>query len=252
MSMSGPGWRRVGNGWSWGGFGTWDALGPQWRFGFGLGLTVITVIMVEGCYLVWEGEVSVVFCGGWSFDFAQDARGWGAAGPSTRLRTGLPGGPHPNLPPAGGRDFWFTSQFVVAGTHPVRPERSRAESKGWGWLGVRYFDFAQDARGWGAAGPSTRLRTGLPGGPHPNLPPAGGRDFWFTSQFIVAGTHPVRPERSRAESKGWGWLGVRYFDFAQGARGWGAAGLPIEDGLPGGPHPNLPPAGGRDFWFTSQ
>ena len=34
-------------------------------------------------------------------------------------------------------------------------------------------------------------------GPHPNLPPAGGRDFWFTSQFIVAGTHPVRPERSR-------------------------------------------------------
>ena len=52
MSMLGPGWRRVGSGWSWGGFGTWDALGPQWRFGFDLGLTVI---MVEGCYLVWEG-----------------------------------------------------------------------------------------------------------------------------------------------------------------------------------------------------
>ena len=59
MAMPGPGWRRiywaggwVGSGWSWGGFWTWDALGPQWPFGFGLGLTVI---MVEGCYLVWEG-----------------------------------------------------------------------------------------------------------------------------------------------------------------------------------------------------
>ena len=140
MRMPGPVWRRicgaggwVGGGWPWGSYWTWDALGPQWRFGFGLGLTVI---MVEGCYLVWEGASVSSFCGGWPFDSAlvrgggerracpwgmayapnlppaggRDCAGVGSGGLAQGARDGLPGGPHPNLPPAGGRDFWFTSQ----------------------------------------------------------------------------------------------------------------------------------------------
>ena len=132
---------------------------------------------------------------------------------------------------------------ATRGAISVRPEPCRR-------VGVWPFDAApipfdlSCAQGfrvaWGR--PSTRLRTGLPEGPHPNLPPPGGRDYWFTSWFFVPpgiaqrGSTSVRPELCRRV--GVGLPGGPMLTFPQRGEGtivWSSlpAGLPIWDGLPG-------------------
>ena len=130
------------------------------------------------------------------------------------------------------------------GLTSVRPERSGAESKGWGWVGAvlrlcfgstgRPFDAAQD-RGAGPFGlaydlPSTSLHSAVLRSA--SLRTNGGRCFaqalrrgsgcsgGGASLFVSPvktwrGLTSVRPERSRRVGVGLS----RYFDFAQGHRG---------------------------------
>ena len=69
----------------------------------------LTTIMVERCNPIWEGASVSSFCLGLarSFDSVSLCSGWAGGAASLPIGDGLPGGPHPNPPPAGGGDFWF-------------------------------------------------------------------------------------------------------------------------------------------------
>ena len=58
-----------------------------------------------GAWVCWRGGLRPRIWGFLRLAFAQDERGSGQA---------LPGGPHPNLPPAGGRDYWLVLSWCGA------------------------------------------------------------------------------------------------------------------------------------------
>ena len=149
-------------------------LGPQWPFGIGLGLTVI---MVEGCYPVWEGASVSSFLPWGAFDSAVLLGG----GERRACPFGLayPEAPILTFPRRGEGIFGLLHSFFWRGPIPFAlsgVERSRRV--GVGLISGPSTPFRM--RGWWG-GEGLPIEDGLPGGPHPNLPPAGGRDFWFTS-----------------------------------------------------------------------
>ena len=154
----------------------------------------LTVIMVEGCYPVWEGAgVSSFFAGGQS---VSERRPWGDDGWVWLMgRTfgvldvswrGLPGAPILTFPQPGGRDFGIAVPSAGEGTLALlSPQQGK---------GLWHCCPLSGGRDFGLTGPSAaegtlallspQRRKGL----WPDWPFSGGRDFGIAGPSAAEGT----------------------------------------------------------------